>query len=414
MNKKIITQMWNERRSNVALFIELLLVSVVLWWVVDAFYVRGSIYSKPRGFDSSHTYLITLDRFSDKHPDYHSSYRRDEWRNMTDILDRIRQRPDVEAACLEIYSHPYSEVTSWQDILYDTISTPVQVRNYIVGPGFFRVFRIQGFHGETPEQLEERFKERGVMLSSRFLNDRGVRPTETLNKSIRSSADSTLSYKVVSVLKSIRNNDYEEDSRKGFFLSRFYDTWVTTKFTICVRVKPGQDPGFIARFWEDAPKYYQQGNVFVRKIDSFSSLRKERQKFHEIKNTIYSCVMWFLFVNVCIALLGTFWYRTRQRQKEIALQMAMGSSCRQVFTRLISEGLWLLVFATLPAMLVDYQLLRAGMAELPYQDVYFTPVRYFVSVGIAFLMLVSIIVLSILYPAYYATKIAPAEALQEE
>ena len=61
MNKKLLKQIVNERRSNSWLFIELLLVSIVLWYVVDYMFVTpfipilnlaGSILRIPTGWSS--------------------------------------------------------------------------------------------------------------------------------------------------------------------------------------------------------------------------------------------------------------------------------------------------------------------------------------------------------------------------
>lgn len=41
MNKKLFTQIKNEWRSNLWLVTELLLVSVVLWYIVDYMYVHA-------------------------------------------------------------------------------------------------------------------------------------------------------------------------------------------------------------------------------------------------------------------------------------------------------------------------------------------------------------------------------------
>ena len=54
MNKKLIRQIRNEWRSNLWVFTELLIVSVVMWFVVDYMYVMISNYYVPRGFDIAH------------------------------------------------------------------------------------------------------------------------------------------------------------------------------------------------------------------------------------------------------------------------------------------------------------------------------------------------------------------------
>ena len=40
MIRHILTLIWNQRRSNVWIFLELLLVAAILWVVTDAFYIR--------------------------------------------------------------------------------------------------------------------------------------------------------------------------------------------------------------------------------------------------------------------------------------------------------------------------------------------------------------------------------------
>ena len=44
MNKKLLTQIKNEWRSNLWLVTELLLVSVVMWYIVDYMYVKAAVY----------------------------------------------------------------------------------------------------------------------------------------------------------------------------------------------------------------------------------------------------------------------------------------------------------------------------------------------------------------------------------
>jgi len=56
MNKKLLKQIVNERRSNSWLFIELLLVSIVLWVCKSIIcFVTLYTYFEPRGFDIENT-----------------------------------------------------------------------------------------------------------------------------------------------------------------------------------------------------------------------------------------------------------------------------------------------------------------------------------------------------------------------
>ena len=51
MTKKLLTQIKNEWLSNLWLVLELLVVSVVMWYVVDYLYTRAATYLEPRGFN---------------------------------------------------------------------------------------------------------------------------------------------------------------------------------------------------------------------------------------------------------------------------------------------------------------------------------------------------------------------------
>ena len=57
--------------------------------------------------------------------------------------------------------------------------------------------------------------------------------------------------------------------------------------------------------------------------------------------------------------MGTFWFRTRHRRSEISLRMAMGSSRSRIRSRLLGEGLLLLVLAAIPALIICGNLVMA-------------------------------------------------------
>ena len=60
MNRILFTQVWNERRSNSWLWIELLLVYVVLCFVIDMCYVDLRTFFELKGHDISNTYMIQV------------------------------------------------------------------------------------------------------------------------------------------------------------------------------------------------------------------------------------------------------------------------------------------------------------------------------------------------------------------
>ena len=60
MLKHIWKIIWNERRHNIGLWLELTVVAVALWYIADHVYVTLNNYFKPLGFDIEDTYIMRL------------------------------------------------------------------------------------------------------------------------------------------------------------------------------------------------------------------------------------------------------------------------------------------------------------------------------------------------------------------
>ena len=153
MTKKLLTQIKNEWLSNLWLALELLVVSVVMWYVVDYLYTRAATYLEPRGFNIEHCYLIELGELTHKSPDYTPNKTRDDTHaDFAELVERLRRRPEVEAVSLSHNSYPYNGSNSSGEVRYDTLQSPGWTIRRMVTPDFVRVFRYQGTRGETPEQ----------------------------------------------------------------------------------------------------------------------------------------------------------------------------------------------------------------------------------------------------------------------
>ena len=48
MYKMILKQLWNERKGNLFIWLEMLVVSIFLWYAADALFVMYKLYSDER------------------------------------------------------------------------------------------------------------------------------------------------------------------------------------------------------------------------------------------------------------------------------------------------------------------------------------------------------------------------------
>lgn len=415
MNKKLFTQIRNEWRSNLWLVTELLLVSVVMWYIVDYMYVKTKIYNEPRGFDISHCYLIQMGRLTDKSPDFIANQtEKQKAEDVMNLAERLRQRPDLEAVGLGQNSFPYNGSNSGAQVNYDTLQSPGwTIRRYIT-PDFLRVFRYRGTRGETPEQLAEMLGQKNFLASDNLFEKRyGQKLTPLVGKQFYLFGDTTETYTLAASLQTVRYSDYQQASNSFSMVKLLPENWYDISLELCVRVKEDQDKDFIARLKGDSEKLYRVGNVFISDVRSFADIRRNFQQSQTNAFRNYLFGMGFLLLNIFLGLLGTFWFRTQQRRGEIALMKSMGGTDRNVFTRQLTEGILLLVIATVPAIFIDWNLANAELNAWMDGST-FGCIRFITTVLITFMLIALMIIIGIWIPARKSMKVQPAEALHDE
>jgi len=410
MNKKLIKQIRNEWRSNLWIFTELLIVSVVMWFVVDYMYVTISNYNSPRGFDISHCYLISVNKLTPQSRAYNpadTSYNDDR----AELLNRIQHRPDIEAASLSMASYPYDGSNGTAAISYDTIKvgTDSWVMRRLVTPDFVRVFRYEGANGETPEQLAERLKEGKILVSDNLFAGHNIPSMRNyVGKAFKLDIDSTKKYVLGATMKTVKYSDFDSGKKSYSMVITLNKEYYDIMDELCVRVKDNMDKDFVNNLWKDADKQLRVGNLFISDIQSFQDIRTNYQRWQMNDMGVYLVGGAFLLLNIFLGILGTFWFRTQQRKSEIALFKALGSSNQDVFAREIAEGLILLSVASLLAVIVDLNLAYAGLS------MHLKAGRFIVTVLISYLLIALMIVIGIWFPARKAMNIQPAEALHDE
>lgn len=418
MNKKLFTQIRNEWRSNLWLALELLVVSVVMWYIIDLLYCRLATYLEPRGFDTEHCYLINMGVLTDKSPDYtpysDTHKQSDEVR---ELVERLRRRPEVEVVSLSLSAYPYNGSNGSAEVDYDTLHAPRWTIRRIATPDFVRVFRYQGARGETSEQLAEILERGDFLASDNLYRKYGVPMTSLVGKNeFHLFGDTTQTYRLGAALQNVRYDDYSQASTSYsmvYNMNLLPDDWINADNELCVRVRADRDQNFMENLKADSEKQFRIGNLYISDIKSFKDIRRSFQQGETSEMRILVVGMGFLLLNIFLGLLGTFWFRTQQRRGEIALHKAMGATDGAVFGRLMSEGIFLLLIVTVPAVIIDIVLAHFELnswrngTTLEWSRLAFC-------VAATFVLIAAMIGIGIGLPARRAMKVQPAEALHDE
>ncbi len=421
--KSLLKQIKNEWRSNLFLFVELLLVFAVLWYIVDLTTVTARVYNAPMGFDTDHCYNISIDKLTSKSAAYTPGITADEdMEHLLQLTERLRHHPGVEAVAISQNCYPYNEGSNSMSIGVDT--TMMEARLYWVGPGFFRLFRYTAADGAAPDKMDEAMSNDQLVISSNLTDGYSALGMKDATSLLGSdvalwSQESGQRRRVGAVGTPVRwSHFYTTHEWGGAYiaaaltmdrLKRFGDP---RYINVSLRVTPEEDHDFSTRLMDAADRLYQVGNLYLLDITSYKDIRHqcELEDMNDLKTRL--CVLGFLLMNIFLGVIGTFWFRTQHRRREVALRMAMGSSQLAVFSRLMGEGLILLTLATIPAAVLA---LNVGFAELvDVTKLPFDAERFIFGILLTWLLMALMIIGGVWYPASKAMKVQPAEALHDE
>lgn len=421
MIKHLFTMIWNQRKSNVWILTELMLVSVCLWYIIDYMGVLSTIVRTPLGFDIAETYRIDIHERTPDSDGYINPATKatTTGADLLAIMERIRQYPSVEEVSMSVGSQPYAATHYTNQVFYDRLfykdTIGVTMQRYKVTPSFFHVFRIEPARADGGE-LATLLDARSIILSSNAA-DKLLPDENPLGKSLKIGQDD-YSKEVRALCVPIRWTEYEK-SRPSYYtllsedeIARDLSADDLANMELCIRVRPDAVTRFSDKFRSEMGTQLSVGNLYLMDVRPTSLIK--RAVVNPVVSDIRSrlSLLFFLVVNIFLGISGTFWYRTQHRRGEMGLRIALGSTSRGLRTLLISEGLALLVLAMLPALVIC---LNLGLGELVNLNwVGFSLVRFLSATLITCLLMSLMIVSGILYPAWCAMRMEPAEALHYE
>jgi len=421
MIKHIFKQIWVERRQNSWILLELLVVFFFLLLMMDFLWVKLKNYMEPKGFDIENTYMMRLKTLEPIAPNYiapeeNLMTKADE---ANELVERIKQYPDVEMISLSIFAQPYSMGGIWNGLRADTIHAK-SMRNRLVTPSYFDVFRIRTADGK-PLHID-------AVGNNQFVLTKDV--AETLYGSAANAMgkeayngtkeeDQEVPFQVVAVTEQLKRQEFYpyEPAFYELLTPTRLNGWLATNdvtwLNICVRIHPGRAQHFEDNFELEMGERLRVNNLYVASVVSSNKFRDDvfgKMLREDVMMMVY--VMVFVLITVFLGIFGSFWLRTRQRRGEIALRMATGANRSTVWNYMVTEGLLLISIVIIPAFLVYINLLYADILDTWRLD--FTLGRVLIALFSSLIIIILMVVGGINWPAKRASHIELAEALRDE
>ncbi|MCC8072206.1 MAG: hypothetical protein LIO90_10455 [Bacteroidales bacterium] len=434
MKRKLLKQISTEWASNLWIGLEMLVVSIVVWYVADYMFVKSLYANQETGFDISDTYLIRWNTLAEEDPEFIPWDKADPETgelppnaftpdvNKRQLIRLIEANEDVEKVSLSS-DVPYSWSYMGQTMSYvepetnDTLRLSMRIIQ--ATPGYIDVFRVPSRSGLTLDEERQALADGKMLISSDCLNDPASYYTGTMPKDNMKASELInrgLLYNgnqcaVGGLIPPVKRNHFDS-SQNTAIVPKDLEGDIRWLNHIAVKVKPGVKD-FAERFMDKARTSYNVGNLRVIGVQSFEARKREcvQSTTEEVWRRIYAMI--FLLVNVFLGLLGTFWFRTQQRVSEVAVRMTYGATPAQIFKRLIGEGLLILTLITPLAYLGDWILAHNELTEV-YYGKYDQWWRTLSLAACVYGVMAIMVVIGIWIPARRAMKTEPAIALKDE
>ena len=403
MIKHLFRIIWNKKRHNALITIEILISFLVLYAVI-AMSVLGLIrYNQPLGFSYENVWKIEIDtRLS-----FDSVYNKEKKAIVQQLLLTLRGTPEIEQVCAWAIP-PYSNnMSTWGSDLNGKL---LRIAIHNGSEDARQVLGLNLIEGRWFEPGDKSLNWRPVVINE-LLAHTIFGAESPLGKNPYPKGDETRGkpfedYRVVGVI---------DDFRKGGELSEPMCTVIeylnierTTQAVssnLMIKVKPGTTAAFKEKL--------DRQMTAVAKGWSFdiSTLEEMRRASFKPQLTFLlavGLVAGFLLLMVALGLIGVLWQNVSRRTKEIGLRRALGGTSRNIYWQILGELLVLTSFGLIVGSL--------GIAQFPLLELIASvPANvYLVSFVVSLAFMYGMSVLCGLYPSWLAMEIEPAEALHYE
>ena len=448
MIRLIFHQIWNQRRQNLWIWLELMVLSVFIWMVMDPLFATICIKRLPANFDRDHLYIVDP-AYAQSGPAYKPEADNDScYKLQLDLLlTQLNAHPMTEAVCIiqDRWNFPGGE--SWNGAYFYPDTTAERKAIEACDGDYSKMVapHAQWYVGQYCEGLEQwtdmpytlglRDAATGEPLHARpddakqgicYISAKTARMlygTEQAKGNNLYAAGNGGNMRVGGVYGDIKHKDYDTPY-PSVILSR-YASWRTPKdFVALVRLKPHvEGAAFEKAVQEDVLRQCRIGNTLRFELSSVRQMTELLSEGAGANNLVrlHMALGGFGLLCAFLGVTGLFWVRCIGRRQDMGVMRSMGATRLGVVRQMLCESVLLFVLAFVPAMILvgikvylkGYDCGIDGRLNLDYWFLRLVPHVSVVTL-ISFVLMLLVILLATWIPVYRASRTLPSDALRDE
>ncbi len=424
MTRHLVRLIWNRKRQNLLLAVEILCSFLVLFFVVFLALHFGVNARKPLGFGIDRVWNVDIGR-----PRQLPGSGDDEAAAQAEAAARARERDNVRrliAAAQELpqveivggsFTVPYANAT-WGSGMDFTDGRHFEYRYNAVTDDFLRVLSMPMVAGRGFTREDDGAAADPVLLNASLAAEMFGDPSSAVGRVLPQKIDPNdkprptdppqLPKRVVGVFEDFRQHgEYAVPWPVLFDRQRMDGDQGGVPDRLLVRVRPGTGPAFepvlVRRLQREAPDWSFE-------VTTLEHLREKKLRDYSAPLTLLAIVAGFLLLMVALGLTGVVWQSVTQRLREFGLRRAAGAAGASVRRQVLAEMAVMTTFALLAG--------TALLAQLPFlpmpREMAFSPAVFAGAVAISAGAIYCLTLACGWYPSRLATRIPPAEALRYE
>jgi putative ABC transport system permease protein len=397
MIKHLIKLVWNRKRANFPIALEICFSFLALFTVIVLAVNYTDNYRRPLGFSYQDVWNINVD-MKQASDDYYSPEQLEAGRQ---IYSALKEFDEIEAVA-GAHTQPFGEGGSFGRL--EVEGREIEYRENEITDDFGRVMGVSLTRGRWFGKEDDGADWRPVVINQQ-LAQALFGDEDPIDRDIRPSNDRTRK-RVVGVVSYFRHGGEFSNSENlifnridiGAHLERPPRNWL-------IKLRPGTTRGFeetLIKRLQDVAKQWSF------EAQAMTELREAEFKQKLVPIIVIGLVAFFLMIMVVLGLTGVLWQSVTRRTAEIGLRRANGATVLSIYRQILGELLIITSFGLIAGIVV--------VVQFPLLNIIgqFSSQVYVLSIAISLTIIYVLTIICGLYPSWLAAKVQPAEALHYE
>lgn len=387
MIKHILKLIWNKKRSNALMILEIFLAFIALFFVLAYVFYNTERTQKPLGFDTDNRWIIYLDNIE-------SEDTLKTIATMENLKRNLLAQEEIEDVTFMASIGPFS-YSQWRNGTGDNGFS----MNGLVIPADLNLARVMNtkiIEGRWFNEDDLNAAIKPIIVNKNFIES--YYPEQSMLDSVFTFGGER---KLVGIVDNYRYlGEFEEPHDMTFSLEPIEE--LTNQMVIKLK------PNVSATFEEKLSSIVNTTTNTTG--SSISTLNKEKtERSRESWLLLYALlfVCGFLCINVALGLFGVLWYNISKRKSEIGLRQALGASGYSISKQFIIEMMILTSLALILGIFFAIQIPLLKVTEYP-------DMLFYKSIIYSSITLLVLVLVCALFPSLQAAKITPASSLHED